>query len=53
MNKMKKKLIVKLKILANNSTFIHEKSRQFQRGFNNFNKLWIKEMTVRINPETE
>jgi hypothetical protein len=33
-------------------TFIHEKSRQFQRGLSNFNKLWAK-MRFRINPEID
>jgi len=50
---MKKNLKIKLKMLANNGMFIHEKSRQFQRGLNNFNKLWAKEMVVRINLETD
>ncbi len=50
---MKIRLKTKLKKLANGGIFVHEKSRQFQSGLNNFNSLWAKEMIVRINPETD
>jgi hypothetical protein len=49
---VKRNIKSKLRQLANNIN-AHEKSRQFQRGLNNFNKLWLKEMRVRINNEAD